>query len=152
MIEPEWVAYEVVLAIHEEQLAEHGGLPGIRDQGVLESALARPKNLLAYSPGASLHQLAAAYAVGIGQKQGFFDGNKRTGWVVCAVFLELNGMRVIADQAHRCKSYAANRNRHDYRSKGCFVAEKSHCGTVTHNVIREIPALVGRVEHWRSSP
>ncbi len=99
MIEPEWVAYEVVLAIHEEQLAEHGGLPGIRDQGVLESALARPKNLLAYSPGASLHQLAAAYAVGIGQKQGFFDGNKRTGWVVCAVFLELNGMRVIADQA-----------------------------------------------------
>jgi death on curing protein len=99
MIEPEWVALDIILAIHEEQLAEHGGLLGIRDQGMLESALARPQNLFAYSPGASLHQLAAAYAVGIGKNHGFVDGNKRTAWVVCAVFLELNGMRVFADQA-----------------------------------------------------
>ena len=99
MNEPEWIEYDVVLAIHEAQLAEHGGLPGIRDQGMLESALARPNNLFAYSPGASLRQLAAAYAVGIGKNHGFNDGNKRTAWVVCALFLELNGIAVIADQA-----------------------------------------------------
>lgn len=96
--EPEWIEYEVVLAIQEAQLAEHGGLPGIRDQGLLESALARPKNLFAYSPAATLKQLAAAYAVGIGKNHAFLDGNKRTAWFVCAVFLELNGISVDRDQ------------------------------------------------------
>jgi death-on-curing protein len=96
--EPEWIEYEVVLAIQEAQLAEHGGLLGIRDQGLLESALARPKNLFAYSPDATLKQLAAAYAVGIGKNHAFLDGNKRTAWFVCAVFLELNGISVDRDQ------------------------------------------------------
>jgi death-on-curing protein len=88
----------VVLAIQEAQLAEHGGLPGIRDQELLESALARPKNLFAYSPEATLKQFAAAYAVGIGKNHAFLDGNKRTAWFVCAVFLELNGISVDRDQ------------------------------------------------------
>jgi death on curing protein len=99
MKEPEWVAYDVVLAIHEAQLAEHGGSPGIRDQGLIDSALARPQNLYAYSEDVTLPQLAAAYAVGIAKNHGYVDGNKRTAWVVCAVFLELNGIPVEADQA-----------------------------------------------------
>ena len=99
MKEPEWVSYNVVLAIHETQLAEHGGSPGIRDQGLLDSALARPQNLHVYSEGATLVQLAASYAVGIAKNHGFIDGNKRTAWVVCAVFLELNGIPITADQA-----------------------------------------------------
>jgi death-on-curing protein len=97
--EPEWVAYDVVLAIHEAQLAEHGGSPGIRDQGLLDSAVARPQNLHAYSEHATLAQLAASYAIGLAKNNGFIDGNKRTAWVVCAVFLELNGIPVKADQA-----------------------------------------------------
>lgn len=100
MKEPEWVTYDVVLAIHEAQLTEHGGSAGIRDQGLLDSALARPKNLHVYSEEVTLARLAAAYAVGIAKNHGFIDGNKRTAWVVCAVFLELNGVPVTASQAN----------------------------------------------------
>ena len=98
MKEPEWVAHDVALAIHEAQLAEHGGSPGTRDQGLLDSALVRPQNLYAYGENVTLAQLAAAYAVGLAKNHAFIDGNKRTAWVVCAVFLELNGIPVTADQ------------------------------------------------------
>jgi len=98
MTDPEWVAFEVVLAVHEAQIAEHGGLSGIRDQGLLESALARPQNLYAYG-NASLHDMAALYAIGLAKNHTFVDGNKRTAWIVCATFLELNGLVVIADQS-----------------------------------------------------
>ena len=99
MKEPEWIGIEVVLAIHEAQLAEHGGATGIRDRALLESALARPKNLFAYSTNLSLNRLAAALAVGIAKNHPFLDGNKRTAWVVCALFLELNGVVVVSDSA-----------------------------------------------------
>lgn len=99
MREPEWVAHDVVLAIHEAQLAEHGGSSGIRDHGLLASALDRPKNIFAYSEQANLYSLAAAYAFGIAKNHAFLDSNKRTAWVVCAVFLELNGTPVMIDQA-----------------------------------------------------
>ena len=99
MKEPEWIAIEVVLVIHEAQLAEHGGATGIRDRALLESALARPKNLFAYSTNLSLNRLAGALAVGIAKNHAFLDGNKRTAWVVCALFLELNGVPVISDSA-----------------------------------------------------
>ena len=98
MNEPEWIEYAVVLAVHEAQLAEHGGLSGIRDQGLLDSALARSKHLFTYSQTATLRHLAAAYALGIGRNHAFFDGNKRTAWIICALFLELNGISVIAAQ------------------------------------------------------
>ena len=98
MIAPEWVAYDVVLAIHEAQLAEHGGSAGIRDKGLLQSALARPQNVYAYSETATVYDLAAAYAIGLARNHPFIDANKRTAWVVCASFLELNGMNVIAAQ------------------------------------------------------
>lgn len=99
MTAPEWLHFDVILAIHEAQLAEHGGAAGVRDWGALESALARPKNLFAYAPeDATLHRLAAAYAFGIARNHAFLDGNKRTAWVICALFLELNGIQVIAEQ------------------------------------------------------
>jgi len=88
-IEPKWVAAAVVLAIHDEQLAEHGGGAGVRDEGLLESALSRPKNLFAYET-AGLSQLAAAYAYGICKNHPFVDGNKRTSLVVAELFLALN--------------------------------------------------------------
>jgi death on curing protein len=85
------------LAIHAEQLAEHGGTEGIRDECLLESALARPKHLYRYSPDVSLHALAAAYALAVAKNHPFVDGNKRTAWIVCAVFLELNWKPVTLD-------------------------------------------------------
>ena len=99
MNEPRWVSHAVVMAIHEAQLAEHGGSAGIRDQGLLESALARPRQTFAYIDDATLPRMAAAYAFGLAKNHAFLDGNKRTAWVVCAVFMELNGLTVVASQA-----------------------------------------------------
>ena len=87
-----WIADGVVLAIHRRQLAEHGGLDGIRDEGLLQSALYRPQNLLAYSESPpDVASLAAAYAYGIVKNHPFVDGNKRTAYVVMRTFLKLNG-------------------------------------------------------------
>jgi death-on-curing protein len=85
-----WVRADVLYAIHDRQLAEHGGLSGVLDAGRLEAALARPQNLAAYeSPDAAA--LAAAYACGLALNHGFADGNKRTAWVVARLFLTDNG-------------------------------------------------------------
>jgi len=85
-----WVDIAVALAAHDEQLAEHGGARGVRDHGMLESAMARPQNLVAYGdPDAA--DLAAAYAFGIARNHPFVDGNKRTAAVVSETFLMLNG-------------------------------------------------------------
>ena len=91
-----WVALPVILAIHDRQIAEHGGASGIRDSGVIESALARPMNLAAYgNPDAA--ELAAAYAFGLARNHGFVDGNKRTAWVTARVFLADNGRNLEFD-------------------------------------------------------
>lgn len=88
-----WVALRVVLAIHDRQIAEHGGASGIRDLGVIESALARPMNLAAYgTPDAA--ELAAAYAFGLARNHGFVDGNKRTAWITARVFLADNNQNL----------------------------------------------------------
>ena len=92
MKEPVWVLPDAVMAIHRRQIAEHGGEDGLRDAGLLDSALNRPKNLLAYGdPKPDLPALAAAYAYGIARNHPFVDGNKRTAYVVCRTFLLLNG-------------------------------------------------------------
>jgi len=96
--EPVWVEIDVVLAIHDEQLAEHGGQPGVRDPGLLESALGRPRNQFAYGEP-SITRLAASYAFGISRNHPFLDGNKRTSLVVAELFLELNGYELIASDA-----------------------------------------------------
>ena len=93
-----WVASNVVYAIHDRQLAEHGGMDGIRDPGMVESALARPAHLARYrDPDAA--DLAAAYAYGIAKNHGFLDGNKRTAWVTARLFLADNGRRLEFDPA-----------------------------------------------------
>ena len=91
-----WVLDEVVLAVHDEQLAIHGGLSGIRDLGAVESALARPKNLAAYENCEDVARLAAAYAFGIAKNHGFIDGNKRTALVIADLFLMLNGYELVS--------------------------------------------------------
>jgi len=92
-----WLDAREVRAIHLELLAEHGGLSGVRDEGLLESALARPQNLIAYgSP--SLSELAAAYGFGLAKNHPFVDGNKRTALAAMAVFLDVNGYELVAPQ------------------------------------------------------
>jgi death-on-curing protein len=87
-----WIDLKQALAIHQEQIAAYGGGSGIRDLGLLESALARPQNIAGYDPdAASISRLAAAYAFGIVSNHPFVDGNKRTGLVVAFTFVEING-------------------------------------------------------------
>jgi len=91
-----WVDAEILLAAHDEQLAEHGGLSGIRDMGLFEAALARPQNLAAYGqPDAAA--LAAAYAFGIAKNHAFVDGNKRAALIALEYFLALNGFVLTAE-------------------------------------------------------
>jgi death-on-curing protein len=98
MIEPRWVLEDVALAVHQMLLAEHGGSPGIRDKSLLDSALARPKQRLAYEPDSTLFELAASYSFGIAKNHPFIDGNKRVALAVGAVFLELNGFELDAPE------------------------------------------------------
>lgn len=91
--EPLWIEAELALAIHDRQLAEHGGPIGVRDAAGLESALARPRNQWAYGES-DLCALAAAYAFGVARNHPFVDGNKRTAWVLARLFLALNGVSI----------------------------------------------------------
>lgn len=91
-----WIDRAVVLAIHSEQLAEHGGGDGVRDLGLLESALARPRNAASYGQP-DVADLAASYAYGLAKNHPFIDGNKRTAFVALELFLELNGYSLEAD-------------------------------------------------------
>ena len=106
MNEPIRIRLDAVLRMHEESLALHGGPEGVRDLGLLESALARPKNLLAYSENTlSLAELAAAYAKGIVANHPFVDGNKRTSLIVSFTFLRLNGQQVTASKEARVMTF-----------------------------------------------
>jgi death-on-curing protein len=101
-----WVNAEIVHAVHDRQLAEHGGRDGLRDAGVVDSALARPKNLAAYgSPDGAM--LAAAYAFGLARNHGFADGNKRMAWVIARLFLADNGLELIFDAADAVRTMEA---------------------------------------------
>ena len=91
--EPEWIGLELALAVHERQLAEHGGGFGIRDRGLLESALARPINNWHYGDP-DRAATAASYAYGLARNHPFVDGNKRTAWVLARLFLRLNGVEL----------------------------------------------------------
>jgi death-on-curing protein len=95
--DPIWLTIEEAMAIHERLLEEHGGLAGVRDPALLESALARPRHRFAYGES-DLFAVAAAYADGIVNNHPFLDGNKRTGFVAAALFLESNGFRFNAPE------------------------------------------------------
>jgi len=96
--EPNWVDQRVALAIHARLLALHGGAQGLRDEGLLQSALARPRQLFAYAESPKLVEMATAYTAGIVRNHPFVDGNKRTGFVVGVLFLETNGCRFTAPE------------------------------------------------------
>jgi death on curing protein len=98
LTEPVWIDPAAVTRFHGESLIEFGGLPGIRDPGAVESALARPRNLLAYGQP-DLCDLTAAYTAGLCQNHGFTDGNKRTAFLTGFVFLYENGCTIMAEQA-----------------------------------------------------
>ena len=98
MTTPIWLGVELLLAIHDEQIAEHGGGEGLRDRGLLESALARPQNLAAYGES-NIVAMAAALGFGIARNHPFVDGNKRTAYVAVETFLLLNGHVVTASDA-----------------------------------------------------
>ena len=91
MSRPLWVPYEIALAFHREQVAEHGGSPGLRSEDSLRAALARPEQRLNFEPGSDLFRLAAAYAFGIAKAHAFVDGNKRVAFAVAVTFLWRNG-------------------------------------------------------------
>jgi death-on-curing protein len=100
MTEPTRISLELTITVHHRQLAEHGGLEGVRDEGMLRSALARPQQMFHYSDRKpDLPALAAAYAYGIARNHAFVDGNKRTAAVVCETFIDLNGLRLVAENA-----------------------------------------------------
>lgn len=104
--EPIWVMKDVVVLIHKRQLSEHGGINGIRDEGLLESALERPMNLYAYtSPKPSLAHLTASYAYGIAKNHPFLDGNKRTALVVSELFLRLNKHTIEASKESKYSAF-----------------------------------------------
>lgn len=112
MREPVWIDERDVLVLHDRLLALEGGAAGLRDRGLLSSALARPRNLLAYGKKPDVVLMAAAYTAGIVRDHPFIDGNKRTGFVVGVLFLELNGYRFTAseeDAAQAVLSLAAGK-------------------------------------------
>jgi death on curing protein len=96
--EPAWIAYEQVIAIHSRQLRRFGGAPGLRDDGLLRSAIERPANKWHYEQ-AGLAELAAAYAFGLAKNHAFVDGNKRIAFMIMMTFLRNNGVRFAPDQA-----------------------------------------------------
>lgn len=103
---PRFISAEIAIAVHDRQLAEHGGPSGVKDMGLLESAMARPVNKHAYGEEGRC-ALAAAYAFGIARNHPFVDGNKRTAWVVARLFLDLNGVRILFDKADAIRTTLA---------------------------------------------
>ncbi len=101
MSEIKWILEETVYAIHSRQIAEHGGIDGIRDKNLLSSALARPQNLLTYVENVEISQLAASYAFGIAKNHPFLDGNKRTAYVVMRTFFLINEFDIEATQEEK---------------------------------------------------
>ena len=98
MTEPVWLLKPAVLAVHSMMITRFGGSEGLRDEGLLDSALTRPLNLYHYEGCTELPRLAASYTAGIIQNHPFIDGNKRTGFIVAYMFLDLNGMTLQADE------------------------------------------------------
>jgi death-on-curing protein len=105
--EPNWISRKALLLLHEESLAEFGGARGLRDEGLLDSALARPQNVQAYNPDSTIADLAAAYAFGLAKNHAFIDGNKRAAFLCIGLFLAVNGYRFKADQVDAIQTMLA---------------------------------------------
>ncbi len=107
MIAPAFLEPDIVLFLHDQSIREFGGYHGVRDEALLASALDRPKNRLGYESEADLAALVAAYAFGIAKNHAFLDGNKRTAWAACALFLKINGVILRARAAEAVENTVA---------------------------------------------
>ena len=107
MIAPAFLEPDIVLFLHDQSIREFGGYHGVRDEALLASALDRPKNRLGYESEADLAALVAAYAFGIAKNHAFLDGNKRTAWAACALFLKVNGVILRARAAEAVENTVA---------------------------------------------
>jgi death-on-curing protein len=105
--EPRWISKKALLLLHEESLAIFGGPPGVRDEGLLDSALARPKNTFAYRPESTVADLAASYGFGLVKNHAFVDGNKRAGFLAIGLFLAIHGLRLAASQVDAIRTILA---------------------------------------------
>lgn len=131
MTEPIWLNRDEALSIHEMMLSQHGGSAGLRDEGLLLSALAKPQNRFAYG-STSLPEMAGAYAAGVVLNHPFVDGNKRTGFMLAATFLEINGWEFTATEAAVVQSTVALASRGlteaqyvEWLSKNCKTVNRS---------------------------
>jgi death-on-curing protein len=104
---PRWISKKALLLLHEESIAEFGGARGLRDEGLLDSALARPQNAHAYNPDSTIPKLAAACAYGLAKNHPFDDGNKRVAFLAIGLFLAINGYRLKAGQVDAIKTMMA---------------------------------------------
>ena len=105
--EPRWVSKKALLLLHEESLATFGGASGLRDEGLLDSALARPHNTHAYNPDSTFADLAAAYGFGLTKNHAFVDGNKRAAFLSIGLFLAINGLTLLANQVDAIETMLA---------------------------------------------
>lgn len=105
--EPHWLSKKALLLLHTESLAGFGGVPGLRDESLLESALARPVNLYGYEPQSTLAALAACYGFGLAKNHAFVDGNKRAAFLAIGVFLSINGAKLVADELDAIQTIVA---------------------------------------------
>lgn len=105
--EPRWVSKKALLLLHEESLATFGGASGLRDEGLLNSALIRPQNTYAYNADSTLADLAASYAFGLARNHAFVDGNKRVAFLSIGIFLAINGFKLVADQVDAIQTFMA---------------------------------------------
>ena len=122
-----WIDKRLLLILHDESLAEHGGAPGLRDEGLFDSALARPLNLVAYGEP-DLSDLAAAHGVGLAKNHPFVDGNKRCAFLAVGLFVRLNGHRLVASQADATLTML--------RVAGGELSESEFAAWVRHNIAK----------------
>ena len=135
---PRWISKQAVLAIHGRLLAEHGGVPGLLDEGLLDAALASPKNHFAFER-ADILRLAAAYAYALTQNHPFADGNKRVALTVAGVFLELNGFRLDASEQDAAQATRALSSREIDEVE--FAAWLRTCSSKLHVARRRAPRI-----------
>ena len=107
MNEPHWLDRRVIILLHAEALAAHGGVQGLRDAALLDSALARPVNQYLYNPDADVAQLAAAYGFGLTKNHAFADGNKRIAFIATVLFLRRNGHRLVSEPIDEIRTMLA---------------------------------------------
>ena len=143
---PRWISKQAVLAIHERLLVEHGGTPGLLDEGLLDAALASPRNHFAYER-ADILRMAAAYAYALTQNHPFADGNKRVALTVAGVFLELNGFRLDASEQDAAQATRALSSREIDEVE--FAAWLRACSSKLHVARRRAPRKATSVRRTR---